>query len=101
MTDSQQSHIFLLYSARHQQCGHYIERVDYRISSKEDLVLWTKKLNIAAPDSVLSLHCDKCSKDFMPTHVRVIEDTHLIVKTLVPEIEIKKFNPADWILKIR
>jgi hypothetical protein len=48
----------------------------------------------------LPLHCDSCSEDVHPTHLRIIRGLDRVARTVVPETEIKKFNPEDWILKV-
>lgn len=91
--------LFVLYSARHHRCGLFLERADYRILSKEDLQAWSHDLTSNGKLKTLTLHCDVCAEDIPPTHVRVIEDSDPKATTLVPEVEIKKFKLADWIIK--
>ena len=92
-------YFFVLYSARHHRCGQFIERADYRVLSKQDLLAWSSDLGANGTVKALSLHCAACSEDFSPTHLRILEDLDPSARTIVPEIEIKKFNPYDWILK--
>lgn len=89
---------FILYSARHERCGEFLERADYRVITKEDLLKWSRGMLPETRPNILPLHCDKCSEDIVPTHLRIIADTDVSVQLVVPEIEIKKFNPRDWIL---
>jgi hypothetical protein len=67
--------------------------------TKDDLVAWSNDLTVNGLVSALPLHCDSCLEDVQPTHLRIVEDADLMPKTIVPEIEITKFNPHDWILK--
>ena len=99
MTNSRESHFFILYSARHQRCGHFIERADYRVVSKDDLIAWSRDLTSNGKPKILSLHCDKCAEDISPTHLRIIEDTEPVTRTVVPEMDLRRFDPKDWILK--
>lgn len=96
---SRDSHFFVLYSARHGRCGQFVERADYRVLSKNDLLRWSKDLGANGLVKPLSLHCAACAEDFVPTHLRIIEDIDPTARTVVPEIEIRKFNPSDWIIK--
>jgi len=96
-----ESHFFVLYSAHHKRCGHYLERADFRVITKADLDAWSRDLTVNGLVNALPLHCDSCSEDVQPTHLRIIEDAHLMPRTIVPEIEITKFNPHDWILKTK
>ncbi|MEX1276316.1 MAG: hypothetical protein WEB62_07930 [Bacteroidota bacterium] len=92
-------HVFVLYSSRHRRCGQFIERADYRVLSENDLLTWSRDLNTNGTIKPLTLHCVACSEDFPATHLRIIEDIDPKPRTLVPEIEIKQFNPRDWIVK--
>lgn len=92
------THFVVLYSAHHPSCGRYIERSDFRVVTREDLFAWSNDMRASGGVQPLPLHCDACAEDFYPTHVRITRDATASVHTVVPEIEIKKFNPEDWIL---
>jgi len=97
----QDPHFFILYSARHHRCCQFVERADYRVISKEDLFAWSQEVAARGSVEALSLHCDACAEDFSPTHLCILEDTDPMGRTVVPEMEIEKFNPSDWLLKSR
>jgi hypothetical protein len=101
MNSPRESHFFVLYSARHSRCGHFLERADFRVITKDDLIHWSHDMAAKGLASTLPLHCDACSEDVPPTHLRVVEDANLMPRTIVPEIEITKFKPDDWILKTK
>jgi hypothetical protein len=101
MNTAPESHFFVLYSTHHKRCGHYVERADHRVITKDDLVDWSHDLTVNGLVSALPLYCNNCSEDVQPTHLRIIEDTNPMPRTIVPEIEITKFNSRDWILKMK
>jgi hypothetical protein len=92
-------HFFVLYSAQHSRCGHYIERADSRVVTKDDLFAWSLNTGTSGCIQPLPLHCDRCSEDVQATHLRIIKDVYPVAHTIVPEVEIKRFNANDWILK--
>ncbi|MBI3586712.1 MAG: hypothetical protein HY088_06250 [Ignavibacteriales bacterium] len=89
---------FVLYSAHHERCGEFLERADSRITTKEDLLRWSQGMLPGMQPDTLPIHCYKCAEDVTPTHLRIIAEVGSTVQSVVPEIEIKKFNPGDWIL---
>jgi hypothetical protein len=93
-------HFFVLYSAFHERCGHFLERADFRVVTKEDLFAWSRDMAAVGSVQPLPLHCNLCAEDIQPTHLRIIKDSDPHVYTVVPEVEIKRFNPNDWILKV-
>jgi len=101
MENKHETHFFVLYSAHHQPCGHFIERADFRVATREDLFAWSTDMANTGSIQPLPLHCDSCSEDVHPTHLRIIKGLDSVAKTVVPEIEIRKFNPEDWILKVK
>lgn len=101
METQHETHFFVLYSAHHQPCGHFIERADFRVVTREDLVAWSSDVATTGSIQPLPLHCDSCSEDVHPTHLRIIKGLDAVARTVVPEIEIRKFNPEDWILKAK
>jgi hypothetical protein len=96
-----ESSFFVLYSACHQRCGRFVERTDFRVVTRHDLIEWSR--DVSANDSFqpLPLHCDACAEDVQATHVRIVRDGDPIARTVVPQVEIKKFKPKDWILKLK
>jgi hypothetical protein len=94
------SHFFVLYSAQHSRCGHFIERADFRVVTKDDLFAWSRDTAATGSVQPLPLHCDRCSEDVQATHLRIIKDVYPVARTIVPEVEIKHFNANDWILKV-
>jgi hypothetical protein len=100
MKNSCDSHFFVLYSAQHQRCGHFIERADFRVVTKDDLFAWSRETASAGRVQPLPLHCDRCSEDVQATHLRIIKDVYPVARTIVPEVDIKHFNANDWILKV-
>lgn len=101
MEETLSAHFFVLYSAHHPPCGHFIERADFRVVTREDLFAWSNDIAASGGVQPLPLHCDACAEDFHPTHVRIIKDADASAHTVVPEIELKKFNPEDWILNVK
>ncbi len=99
MGNSSDSHFFVLYSAQHRRCGHFIERADFRVVTKDDLFAWSRDTATTGFVQALPLHCDRCSEDVQATHLRIIKDVYPVARTIVPEVEIKHFNANDWILK--
>ena len=98
MDEAYDPHFFVLYSAQHGRCGHFIERADFRVVTKDDLFAWSR--DAATTGFVQPLHCDRCSEDVQATHLRIIKDIYPVARTIVPEVEIKHFNANDWILKV-
>lgn len=96
-----ESHFFVLYSAQHERCGNYIERADFRVATKEDLFAWSDEMATCGSVNALPLHCDTCAEDLQPTHLRIIENAHILAHTVVPEVEIEGFNPESWIVKMK
>lgn len=101
MDPLQESHFFVLYSARHNRCGHFLERADFRVMTKSDLINWSRDMAANGLANALPLHCDACAEKVQPTHVRVVEDANPMPRTIVPEMEIAAFNPNDWIIRTR
>jgi hypothetical protein len=101
MEKHRETHFFVLYSAHHQPCGHFIERADFRVVTRDDLFAWSSDMASTGSVQPLPLHCDSCSEDIRPTHLRIIKDSESAAQTVVPEIEIRKFNPEDWIFKVK
>lgn len=99
MEKQHETHFFVLYSAHHQPCGHFIERADFRVVTREDLFAWSSDMATTGSVQPLPLHCDSCSEDLHPTHLRIIRDSDSVTQTVVPEIDIRTFNPEDWIFK--
>ena len=93
-------HFFVLYSAQHGRCGLFIERADFRVVTKDDLFAWSRDTSSTGLVQPLPLHCDRCSEDVQPTHLRIIKDVYPVVQTIVPEVEIKRFDANDWILRV-
>ena len=93
-------HFFVLYSAQHGRCGHFIERADFRVVTKDDLFAWSRDAATTGFVQPLPLRCDRCSEDVQATHLRIIKDIYPVARTIVPEVEIKHFNANDWILKV-
>jgi hypothetical protein len=100
MGNSYDPHFFVLYSAQHGRCGHFIERADFRVVTKDDLFAWSRETAAAGSVQPLPLHCDRCSEDVQATHLRIIKDVYPVARTIVPEVELKHFNANDWILKV-
>jgi hypothetical protein len=100
MDKTLESSFFVLYSACHQRCGRFLERADFRVVTKHDLFAWSKDISANNSFQPLPLHCDVCAEDIQATHVRIIKDGDPVSHTVVPEVEIKKFKPEDWIVKI-
>jgi hypothetical protein len=100
MGNSHDPHFFVLYSAQHRRCGHFIERADFRVVTKDDLFAWSRDTATKGSVQPLPLHCDQCSEDIEATHLRIIKDIYPVARTIVPEVEIKNFNANDWILKV-
>jgi hypothetical protein len=101
MDTSHETHFSVLYSALHKPCGHFIERADFRVVTREDLFAWSDDMASSGKVQPLPLHCDACAEDVNATHLRIIKDADAVAHTVVPEIEIRRFNPEDWILKVR
>jgi hypothetical protein len=101
MDKTHESSFFVLYSACHQRCGQFVERTDFRVVTKNDLFVWSQDMSASGSFQPLPLHCDTCAEDVQATHVRIIKDGNPIPRTVVPEVEIKKFRPEDWIVKIK
>jgi hypothetical protein len=101
MDQPSESHYFVLYSAQHKRCGNHIERADFRVATKEDLFAWSDEIALHGSVKALPLHCDTCAEDLQPTHLRIINNTRIISHTVVPEVEIKGFNPENWIVKMK
>ena len=99
MGTSYDPHFFVLYSAQHTRCGRFIERADFRVVTKDDLFAWSRDTVTTGFVQPLPLHCDRCSEDVQATHLRIIKDIYPIARTIVPEVEIRRFNANDWILK--
>jgi len=91
---------FVLYSACHQRCGRFVERTDFRVVTKNDLLEWSRDFVTPGSFQPLPLHCDRCAEDVTATHVRIIKDADPAPRTVVPEVEIKKFNPEDWLVSL-
>lgn len=100
MEKHRETHFFVLYSAQHHPCGQFLERADFRVVTRDDLYAWSRDTAATGSVQPLPLHCDSCAEDIHPTHLRIIKDSDSLPKTVVPAIEIRKFNPNDWILKI-
>ena len=100
MTNPYDAHFFVLYSAQHGRCGHFVERADFRVVTKDDLFAWSRDAAAAGSVQPLPLHCDCCSEDIEATHLRIIKDVYPVARTIVPEVEINHFNAEDWILKV-
>lgn len=100
MNKSHEPSFFVLYSACHQRCGRFVERTDFRVVTKEDLFEWSRDFSSPGSFQPLPLHCDTCAEDVLATHVRIIKDADPHPRTVVPEVEIKKFHPDDWLVKI-
>jgi hypothetical protein len=101
MDKTHESSFFVLYSACHQRCGHFVERTDFRVVTKRDLVAWSQDMSTNGSFQPLPLHCDTCAEDIQPTHVRIIKDGDPLPHTVVPEVEITKFKPDDWIINLK
>ena len=101
MENSHESHFLVVYSAQHERCGQFIEREDFRVVTKEDLFAWSRDMATSGSSHPLPLHCDLCAEDVQATHIRVIKDADSAAHTVVPEVDIKQFNPDDWILKAK
>jgi hypothetical protein len=95
------SHFFVLYSARHQRCGQFVERTDFRVVTREDLFAWSEDVTHNGSVQPLPLRCDACSEDLQATHIRILHDAQSVARTVVPEVEIQQFHPNDWILKLK
>ena len=100
MDKAHESSFSVLYSACHQPCGRSVERTDFRVVTKHDLFVWS--LDMSKNDSFqpLPLHCDACAEDVQATHIKIVKDGEPVPRTVVPEVEINKFRPEDWIVKI-
>lgn len=101
MDTHHESHFFVLYSAHHKRCGHFIERADFRVVTREDLDAWSRDMTAIGSVQPLPLHCFTCAEELQPTHIRIIEDSDPIAHTIVPEVEISHFKPNDWILRVK
>jgi hypothetical protein len=101
MDKTHEPSFFVLYSACHQRCGRLVERTDFRVVTKNDLDVWSKDMTTNASFQPLPLHCDTCAEDIQATHVRIVKDGDPIPRTVVPEVEIKKFKQEDWIFKMK
>ena len=101
MDSPQNAHFFVLYSARHQRCGQFVERTDFRVVTMEDLFVWSEDVTRSGAVQPLPLRCDACAEDVAATHVRILHDGQSVARTVVPEIEIHRFHPEDWILKLK
>jgi len=101
MDKTHESSFFVLYSACHQRCGHFVERTDFRVVTRLDLVAWSRDMSTNSSFQPLPLHCDTCAEDIQPTHVRIIKDGDPLPHTVVPEVEIKKFKPDEWIINLK
>jgi hypothetical protein len=99
MDSPNETHFLVLYSAHHERCGHFIERADFRVATKEDLIAWSHDMATGGSAHPLPLHCDNCAEDLQATHIRIVKDADPIAHTVVPELEIERFNPDSWILK--
>ena len=100
MDETGDPHFFVLYSAQHSRCGHFVEWADFRVVTKDDLLAWSRDMATSGSLQPLPLRCDRCSEDVQATHLRIIKDVYPIAHTIVPEVEIKRFNPHDWILNV-
>ena len=100
MNNAHEPSFFVLYSACHQRCGRLIERTDFRVVTKQDLLQWSRDFAVPESFQPLPLHCDACAEDVPATHLRIVRDADPTPRTLVPEVEIKKFNPDDWLVKL-
>lgn len=96
MNKIQDASFSVLYSARHQRCGRSVERTDFRVVTQQDLFRWSQDFVTADSFQPLPLHCDVCAEEVLPTHVRITKDVDSMTRTVVPEVEITKFNPDDW-----
>jgi hypothetical protein len=101
MDKTHEPSFFVLYSACHQRCGRLVERTDFRVVTKNDLDVWSKDMTTNASFQPLPLHCDTCAEDIQATHVRIVKDGDPIPRTVVPDVEIRRFRPEDWILRIQ
>ena len=101
MEKNQESSFFVLYSAYHKRCGQFVERADFRVVTREDLLAWSKDMAKTGSVQPLPLHCDTCAVDVRATHIRILKDADSIQRTVVPDIEIGHFKPDDWILKTK
>lgn len=101
MDKTHESSFLVLYSACHQRCGQLVERTDFRVVTKHDLLAWSRDMNTNSSFQPLPLHCDTCAEDVQATHVRIVRDGNPISRTVVPEVEIKKFKPEAWLIKIQ
>ena len=101
MDKTHESSFFVLYSACHQRCGRFVERTDFRVVTKHDLFEWSNDIATNGSFRPLPLHCDSCSEDLEATHVRIIKDGDPVPRTVVPEVEIKKFKPDNWIVTMK
>jgi hypothetical protein len=95
------AHFFVLYSARHQRCGRFVERTDFRVVTLEDLFAWSADFSLNGIIQPLPLHCDACAENLEATHVRILHDAQSVARTVVPEVEIHRFHPNDWIHKLK
>ena len=95
MDETGDPHFFVLYSAQHSRCGHFVEWADFRVVTKDDLLAWSRDMATSGSLQPLPLRCDRCSEDVQATHLRIIKDVYPIAHTIVPEVEIKRFNPHD------
>ena len=98
MNSPDSTRFFVLYSAQHVRCGHFLERADFRVVTRDDLLAWSLDMAKAGAIQPLPLHCDQCSEDVQATHLRIIKDDYPLPHTVVPEVKIRLFNPNDWIL---
>jgi hypothetical protein len=98
MGSAEDSRFFVLYSALHSRCGHFVERADFRVVTEDDLFVWSRDMTNSGLIQPLPLRCDQCAEDVPATHLRIIRDDYPLPHTVVPEVKIKHFNPNDWIL---
>ncbi|HAL57617.1 MAG TPA: hypothetical protein DCP63_14405 [Bacteroidetes bacterium] len=96
MAKSQNPKFYVLYSARHEQCGKRIESPDPKLSSKEALARWCHRKEKTGKLKMRELHCYDCGEDFHPSHIWIGEVDGQVVKAVVPQTKISKFDPKKW-----
>ena len=101
MDKSSETHFFVLYSAQHERCGGFVEREDFRVATKEDLLAWSDEMAMNGSEHPLPIRCDTCAEDVQPTHLRIMKDADTLAHTVVPEVEIRGFNPESWIQSLK
>ena len=75
----------IIYSVRHKDCGEPTFLSDYRIKSRQDLMLH--------PDLMpLKMHCRKCCLEVKTTHFEVWEPGRLWMKKTIEETPIDQLN---------